>query len=78
MSNKTVQRYDVAKANYLVEGLSGTGKSSVYKELTRRGYSALSTDRIWAHILLPPRPVSQAGPVVIITGSGIRLRQSRP
>ena len=31
--------------NYLVEGISGTGKSSVYDELTGRGYSALSTDR---------------------------------
>jgi hypothetical protein len=39
----------VAKTNYLVEGLSGTGKSSVYDELTRRGYSALSTDRKWAY-----------------------------
>jgi gluconate kinase len=39
----------VAKTNYLVEGLSGTGKSSVYDELTRRGYSALSTDRAWAY-----------------------------
>jgi hypothetical protein len=35
----------VAKRNYLVEGLSGTGKSSVYEELVRRGYAAISTDR---------------------------------
>jgi gluconate kinase len=39
----------VAKTNYLVEGLSGTGKSSVHDELTRRAYSALSTDRTWAY-----------------------------
>jgi hypothetical protein len=32
--------------NYLVEG--GDGKSSVYDELTGRGYSALSTDRLGA------------------------------
>jgi hypothetical protein len=38
----------VAKRNYLVEGLSGTGKSSVYEELVRRGYAAISTDRAWA------------------------------
>src|SRR6185312_13225995 len=35
------------KRNYLVEGLSGSGKSSVYDELIRRGYKAISTDRAW-------------------------------
>ncbi len=39
----------MAKRNYLVEGLSGTGKSVVYEELIRRGYPAISTDRAWAH-----------------------------
>ncbi len=39
----------MAKRNYLVEGLSGTGKSSVYEELLRRGYKAVSTDRAWAY-----------------------------
>ena len=38
----------MAKRNYLVEGLSGAGKSSVYEELIRRGYNAISTDRAWA------------------------------
>lgn len=37
----------MAKRNYLVEGLSGAGKSSVYEELIRRGYTAISTDRAW-------------------------------
>src|SRR6476661_2479243 len=37
----------MAKRNYLVEGLSGAGKSSVYEELIRRGYRAVSTDRAW-------------------------------
>jgi AAA domain-containing protein len=37
----------MAKRNYLVEGLSGAGKSSVYEELIRRGYRAISTDRAW-------------------------------
>jgi gluconate kinase len=39
----------MAKQNYLVEGLSGAGKSSVYEELIRRGYKAISTDRAWKH-----------------------------
>ena len=39
----------MAKRNYLVEGLSGTGKSSVYEELIRRGYKAISTDRAWSY-----------------------------
>lgn len=30
-----------------MEGLSGAGKSSVYDELIRRGYRAISTDRAW-------------------------------
>jgi gluconate kinase len=38
----------MAKRNYLVEGLSGTGKSSVYEELVRRGCSAITTDRAWS------------------------------
>jgi gluconate kinase len=37
----------MANRNYLVEGLSGAGKSSVYEELIRRGYKAISTDRAW-------------------------------
>jgi len=43
----------LAKRNYLVEGLSGTGKSSVYEELIRRGYKAVSTDRAWAYHAQP-------------------------
>jgi hypothetical protein len=39
----------MAKRNYLVEGLSGAGKSSVYEELIRRGYRAISTDRAWKY-----------------------------
>src|ERR687896_1783389 len=39
----------MAKRNYLVEGLSGVGKSSIYEELIRRGYKAISTDRAWAY-----------------------------
>jgi hypothetical protein len=39
----------MARRNYLVEGLSGAGKSSVYEELIRRGYKAISTDSAWAY-----------------------------
>src|SRR6266850_3801831 len=52
----------MAKRNYLVEGLSGAGKSSVYEELIRRGYKAISTDRAWKYRAdpdtgLPGRPI---------------------
>ncbi len=53
----------MAKTNYLVEDLSGTGKSSVYDELTRRGYAALSTDRTWAY---------HADPVIALAGGQSR------
>ncbi len=43
----------MAKRNYLVEGLSGAGKSSVYEELIRRGYHAVSTDRAWKYYADP-------------------------
>jgi hypothetical protein len=39
----------MAKRTYLVEGLSGAGKSSVYEELIRRGYKAVGADRAWAY-----------------------------
>lgn len=35
--------------NYLIEGVSGTGKTSVCKELQRRGYHALHGDRELAY-----------------------------
>lgn len=45
-----------------MEGLSGAGKSSVYEELIRRGYKAISTDRAWKCYAdpdtgLPGRPI---------------------
>jgi hypothetical protein len=43
----------MAKRNYLVDGLSGAGKSSVYEELIRRGYKAISTDRAWKFLADP-------------------------
>ncbi len=43
----------MAQRNYLVEGLSGTGKSSIYEELIRRGYKAISTDRAWKVLVDP-------------------------
>ena len=52
----------MAKRNYLVEGLSGAGKSMIYEELIRRGYKAISTDRAWKSHAdldsgLPGRPI---------------------
>lgn len=34
----------MAKRNYLIEGSSGTGKSSVHRELRKRGYKAIDGD----------------------------------
>src|ERR1700712_2374068 len=36
--------------NYLIEGLSGTGKTAVCKELQRRGYHAIHGDRELAYL----------------------------
>lgn len=35
----------MGKRNYLIEGVSGTGKTSVCRELRRRGYAAFNGDR---------------------------------
>jgi broad-specificity NMP kinase len=35
----------MGKRNYLIEGVSGTGKTAVCYELRRRGYAALNGDR---------------------------------
>jgi hypothetical protein len=51
----------MAKRNYLVEGLSGAGKSSVYEELIRRGYKAITTDRAWKYYA-DRATVSDVGP----------------
>ena len=40
---------DVGVRNYLVEGVSGTGKTSVCQELKRRGYQAINGDRELAY-----------------------------
>jgi broad-specificity NMP kinase len=39
----------VGVRNYLVEGVSGTGKTSVGRELNRRGYQAINGDRELAY-----------------------------
>ncbi len=39
----------MGKKNYLIEGVSGTGKSSVCRELRRRGYDAIDGDRELAY-----------------------------
>jgi hypothetical protein len=57
----------MARRNYLVEGLSGAGKSSVYEELIHRGYKAISTDRAWK---------SQAPPAVWDQDKALRELES--
>jgi gluconate kinase len=39
----------MGKRNYLIEGVSGTGKSSICQELSRRGYAAIDGDRELAY-----------------------------
>jgi len=39
----------MGRRNYLVEGVSGTGKTSVCEELQRRGYHAVNGDRELAY-----------------------------
>jgi predicted ATPase len=39
----------MGKRNYLIEGVSGTGKSSICQELRRRGYVAINGDRELAY-----------------------------
>src|SRR6185295_8965257 len=39
----------MGKRNYLIEGVSGTGKSAVCDELRRRGYAAIHGDRELAY-----------------------------
>ena len=39
----------MGKRNYLIEGVSGTGKTSVCEELRRRGYVAIHGDRVLAY-----------------------------
>jgi broad-specificity NMP kinase len=39
----------MAKRNYLIEGGSGTGKSTVWEELLKRGYKAINGDRELAY-----------------------------
>lgn len=42
---KTGEVRTMGKRNYLIEGVSGTGKTSVCHELGRRGYAAINGDR---------------------------------
>lgn len=49
----------MGKRNYLIEGVSGTGKTSVCEELRRRGYATIHGDRELRH---PGRPTSFSSP----------------
>ena len=39
----------MGKKNYLIEGLSGTGKTTICDELLRRGFHAIHGDRVLAY-----------------------------
>lgn len=51
----------MGKRNYLIEGVSGTGKTSVCEELRRRGYAAIHGDR---ELRSQGRPTSFASPKI--------------
>ncbi len=48
----------MAQHNYLIRGLSGTGKSSVCAELIKRGYAAIDADDTVAYLETPCRTSS--------------------
>jgi hypothetical protein len=48
--------------NYLIEGSSGTGKTSVASELERRGYHVVHGDRVLAYVGDPETGQALAGP----------------
>ena len=48
--------------NYLIEGSSGTGKTSVATELERRGYHVVHGDRVLAYVGDPETGQALAGP----------------
>ena len=49
----------MGKRNYLIEGVSGTGKTSVCQELCRRGYVAIHGDR---ELRFQERPTTFSSP----------------
>jgi broad-specificity NMP kinase len=51
----------MGKRNYLIEGVSGTGKTSVCQELSRRGYTAIHGDR---ELRYQGRPTTFASPQI--------------
>ncbi len=65
----------MARRNYLVEGLSGTGKSSVYEELIRRGYKALIVT-VPGPTMPTLTPVAEVGLLVTTPGCGTNNRLS--
>ena len=48
----------MAKVNYLIKGLSGTGKTSVRIELERRGHHAIEADEHFGYYEDPTAPVN--------------------
>jgi hypothetical protein len=48
--------------NYLIEGVSGTGKTTVAEELERRGYHVIHGDRSFAYLGDPETGAPLSGP----------------
>jgi len=67
----------MAKTNYLIEGLSGSGKSAVYDELAGRGYDAITTDRTGA-IMQMPSPAYLADQSTMTTSCGTSRKRPSP
>jgi adenylate kinase family enzyme len=61
----------MGKKNYLIQGVSGAGKTSVCTELQRRGYHAIHGDRVLAYQGDPETGVPTTGRLLVKTASFI-------
>jgi broad-specificity NMP kinase len=67
----------MVKRNYLVEGVSGTGKSSVCDELRRRGYKAINGDRELAYRAILEREKNEQKVLVMSTIYGTLIKSEK-
>ncbi|MCB0912089.1 MAG: hypothetical protein KDB60_10795 [Propionibacteriaceae bacterium] len=63
--------------NYLVEGVSGSGKTTVCRELQRRGHHAVNGDTELAYRRLAARPEDEWGGRPAERALALRLQQTR-
>jgi thymidylate kinase len=62
--------------NYLIEGVSGAGKTSVAEELQRRGHHVIHGDRVLAYLGDPETGEALASPAESVTDA-VRWRHER-